>query len=113
MARIRIIYDKDGNKKAEYLNGKLIFSSQHEEEKREAGYAILGDIRPYQSMVDGTYIEGRKQHREHLKRNGLIEIGNETKHLKAFGDYKPPPGLKEELVKNYQIAKEQQRRSKR
>lgn len=42
---------------------------------------IMGDIQPYQSMIDGSMITSRSQHRSHLKQHGMIEIGNETKHL--------------------------------
>lgn len=54
--------------------------------------AIMPDIQPYKSMVTGEMIEGRAQHRNHMKKHDLIEIGNETKHLKPkvkstdFGD---------------------------
>ena len=58
---------------------------------------VMVDLAPYQSMIDGTMITSRSQHREHLKRNGCIEVGNETKHLKQ-AKVSPPPGLKEELI---------------
>lgn len=38
---------------------------------------VRGDIQPYKSMVTGEMIEGRKQHRDHLKEHRLIEVGNE------------------------------------
>lgn len=38
---------------------------------------VIADIAPYQSMADGTMVEGRKQHREMLKRNNCVEIGSE------------------------------------
>jgi hypothetical protein len=46
---------------------------------------VMGDIKPYQSMADGSIIEGRAQHREHLKRHGCVEVGNEVKaHLSYY-----------------------------
>ncbi len=39
---------------------------------------VIPDIQPYRSMATGQYIEGRRQHRDHLKQHGLIEVGNET-----------------------------------
>ena len=39
--------------------------------------AVMGDISGYQSMATGEWIGSRSAHREHLKRNHLIEIGNE------------------------------------
>lgn len=106
MARIRIVYDK-GVRVAEYHNGELVYSAQVDD-KREAGYYVMPDIQPYQSMADGTMIQGRRQHREHLRQHGLIEVGNEVKHLKSYGDYKPK-GVKEDLIREYQQHKERHR----
>jgi hypothetical protein len=54
---------------------------------------IIGDLRPYRSMRTGEMITGRAQHREHLQRYGLIELGNEwnavTRPQRVFG---PMPG---------------------
>lgn len=44
---------------------------------RETGPMVIGDIEPYQSMVTGEMIMGRRQHREHLRAHRLVEIGNE------------------------------------
>lgn len=38
---------------------------------------VISDIQPYRSMATGEMIGGRAQHREHLKKHGLIEVGNE------------------------------------
>lgn len=38
---------------------------------------IMKDIEPYKSMVDGSMITSRSYHRDHLRDNGLIEVGNE------------------------------------
>ncbi len=61
---------------------------------------VMPDIAPYQSMIDGQMITSRSIHREHLKKNGCIEIGNETKYLKSRG-VAPPPGLKESLIQEF------------
>jgi hypothetical protein len=45
--------------------------------RRVCAPAVIADIQPYRSMATGEFIEGRRQHRDHLKRHGLIEIGNE------------------------------------
>lgn len=57
---------------------------------------VHGDIQPYRSMIDGSLIESRSRHREHLRQHGCIEIGNER-----MTSPKPdsPPGLKETLVR--------------
>ena len=38
---------------------------------------VMPDIKGYQSMATGEWINSRSQHREHLKQHRLIEIGNE------------------------------------
>lgn len=59
---------------------------------------VMGDIKPYKSMITGETITSRSHHREHLRQHGCIEIGNETKYLqpKSIGS---PPGLKETLIR--------------
>ena len=39
---------------------------------------IIADRVEYRSMIDGSMITGRRQHREHLAAHGCIEVGNET-----------------------------------
>lgn len=58
---------------------------------------VIGDLQPYKSMIDGSMITSRSQHREHLKQHNCIEVGNETKHLKP-AKVSSPPGLKQELI---------------
>lgn len=48
---------------------------------------VMPDIEPYQSMIDGTMITSRSQHREHLARHGYEEVGNDSSL------YKPRPAL--------------------
>lgn len=38
-------------------------------------------------MITGEMVTGRRQHRDHLKAHGCIEVGNDTSHLKV----KPEP----------------------
>lgn len=38
---------------------------------------VMPDIQGYKSMATGEWISSRSEHREHLKRHGLVEIGNE------------------------------------
>lgn len=38
---------------------------------------VMPDIQPYKSMIDGSIIGSRSQHRAHLKAHGCMEIGNE------------------------------------
>jgi hypothetical protein len=66
------------------VDGQLIEVSKDYKQVREATTAhnIIPDIQPYQSMATGEMIGGRRQHREHLRANGLVELGNEK--LKPF-----------------------------
>jgi hypothetical protein len=45
---------------------------------------VQPDIQPYKSMVDGSMITSRSQHRRHLKANGCEEVGNDdpAKHIR-------------------------------
>ncbi len=45
--------------------------------RQDAGFFVMGDIQPYKSMITGEMIQGRRQHREHLRQHGVIEVGNE------------------------------------
>ena len=51
------------------------------ERKRDVArlHNVMSDIEPYRNVaVDGKYVTSRSEHREMLRRNGLIEIGNEN-----------------------------------
>lgn len=71
---------------------------------------VIGDIEPYQSMCDGSMVMGRMQHRDHLKRHGVVEVGDQQHTLKPYGQYKSPPGLKQAVIDSYRKVKEQHRR---
>tara|TARA_R110000823_G_scaffold1423_1_gene5526 strand:+ start:305 stop:517 length:213 start_codon:yes stop_codon:yes gene_type:complete len=60
------IYDAD--------SGKLI---EKPKASREAGLSVMRDIEPYQNMKDRGWITSRSQHREFLRRNNFVEVGNE------------------------------------
>jgi hypothetical protein len=57
---------------------------------------VMADIQPYRSMIDGTVISSRSRHREHLKANGCIEVGNDWKPQKRTVD--PHAGLKQRIA---------------
>ena len=56
--------------------GEFIPKDQYYD-RAPSGPFVIGDIKPYQSMIDGSMIQGRRQHREHLRQHGCIEVGNE------------------------------------
>jgi hypothetical protein len=63
-------------------------------------HQVMPDIAPYKSMVTGEEISSRSKHREHLRRHGVIEIGNETKYLErmATAPKQLPAGRKEMIA---------------
>jgi hypothetical protein len=89
MTRRRWIQDR--------ITGELIEAELYQA-PASTGPFVLGDIQPYQSMVDGQMITSRSQHRNMLRQHGLIEVGNEQKHLKSKRP-EPPQGLKESIVR--------------
>ena len=43
--------------------------------------AVIGDIKPYKSMITGETIGSRSTHRAHLRAHGYTEVGNEIETL--------------------------------
>lgn len=78
------------------INGELVEKEKYVPEPKT--HYVMPDIAPYKSMVDGRMITSRSAHREHLKAHGLLEVGNETKHLKPKPIY-DGAGLKDALVR--------------
>lgn len=52
--------------------------------------AVFRDVDPYRSIVTQEVIGGRRQHRDHLKRHDLVELGNER--LPPRKPIEPKPG---------------------
>lgn len=53
---------------------------------------IMVEIEPYRSMVTGEVITSRAKHREHLRRHGMQEVGNDSilrKEYKGIPDTAP------------------------
>ena len=46
--------------------------------KRIETHYARGDIQGYISQVDGSWIDSRSKHRDHLKRHRMIEVGNDV-----------------------------------
>ena len=61
-----------------YRDGELVEKTQA---NRNAGHNIMRDIESYQNMKDRGWITSRSQHREFLRRNNFVEVGNEQNHL--------------------------------
>jgi hypothetical protein len=39
---------------------------------------VISDIPGHISMADGSWVDSRSKHRENLKRNGCVELGNDV-----------------------------------
>lgn len=60
---------------------------------------IMPEIEPYRSMVTGELITSRAKHREHLRRHGMQEIGNDSSlHAKPKGIPDTAPQQRKELL---------------
>lgn len=60
------------------VDGELVIKRDSMERRLQ----IVRDIPAYKSMIDGKMIDGRSQHRTHLRDNNCIEVGNETQESK-------------------------------
>lgn len=69
------------------------------QEPRLNAPAVMGDIKPYTSMVDGSLITSRSHHREHLRQHGCIEVGNDSSLKRTERPaLKPSGNLKEQIA---------------
>ena len=66
---------------------------------QDAGYYVMPDIAPHKNMYTGEIVNSRSRHREILRDHGLIEIGNEMKHLNKPRSDELPKGVREELAR--------------
>ena len=96
--RSRTIYDKHGDVKLEIVNGEVVYA-RDEQAERVLTHHVMPEIAPYRSMVDGSVIESRAQHQEHLRRNNCFEVGNEVHHLDKRITDVDPQGRKELIAR--------------
>jgi hypothetical protein len=78
-AKFRAIY-RNGKLFAEYNDGELTYlAPEYSPANRSELPApmVMRDIGEYRSPIDGTQITTRSQHRDHVKRHDVIEVGNE------------------------------------
>lgn len=78
-----------------YIDGEAIEVTEDNSPDPQSAM-VMGDIKPYQSMVTGEWITSRSHHRDHLKAHKVIEVGNETKYLQPKRK-EIPAGLKQTI----------------
>lgn len=98
--RHRYVYAPDGRLVAEYKGSECIFYDSAYYDSQDSGIHVIPDIKEYRSMIDGSLITSRSQHRGHLKQHGCIEVGNDSSLTNVRPQpLKPPPGLKEQIIR--------------
>lgn len=82
---------------------ELVPAEEYVAPSRGTSWQVLGDIEPYRSMVTGEIIGSRSRHREHLRDHGMVEVGNEVKHLTRNANRLPgaPAGTREAVIQAY------------
>lgn len=66
---------------------------------------VMRDIEGYVSPIDGKWVGSRSEHREHMKKHGVIELGNEKPKLGAFKPSVPREAIREEIKNNVERMK--------
>jgi len=61
---------------------------------------VISDIAGHISMADGSWIDSRSKHRENLKRNGCVELGNDVPKGQKVHEF----SRKEQQERKQQIA---------
>ena len=80
-----------------YINGEAReVVEDYVAEPRTSGPMVMPDIKPYQSVVTGEEVGGRRQHREHLRAHDLVEVGNDPIRPKKMPDV---PGRREAIIR--------------
>jgi hypothetical protein len=62
---------------------------------RRSAPMVQSDISGYISQIDGSWIDSKSKHRNHLKQHGCIEVGNEKQSNTAP---KQDPRLKQTIA---------------
>lgn len=78
---------------------KLVPRSEADRHRYRKSHHILPDIAPYKSVITGEVINGRKQHRDHLKKHQVIEVGNEKIEGRLHKENYPKDEIRRELYR--------------
>jgi hypothetical protein len=94
-----------------YVNGEAHEVSQDWTPEPRSDIHIMGDITPYQSMLNGEIITSRSRHREHLRDHGCVEVGNDSSLYRPREPLKPR-GVKESVIAATNQIEERMRRGR-
>jgi len=83
---------------AVYRDGEEVYRDPEFMQASANLHHVMPDIQPYRSMIDGRIISSRSTHREHLRANGCVEVGDQTHYLKQK-PVETPKGLKETVAR--------------
>lgn len=78
---------------------KASWQDKLEMKSREAPM-VMSDIEGHISMADGSWVSSRSKHRENLKRNGCVELGNDVPTQQKVHEF----SRKEQQQRKQQIA---------
>ena len=81
-------------------NGELYEVGKDYIPEPRSSHYVMGDIKPYRSMVDGSLITSRSHHREHLRQHGCVEVGNDSSLKKPRPALQPSGDLKSQIAAN-------------
>ncbi len=81
------------------LDGELVEVVRDWMPEPKCDYHIMPDIREYTSMIDGSRITSRSQHKAHLRAHGMVEVGNDSSLHAKPRPITPPPGRKEAIIR--------------
>ena len=69
--------------------------------ERKAPVNLMGDIEPFVSPVDGKPVMSRAARREHNRRHGVVDIGNDQGVFKRKTPYEPR-GVGEDIKRAFE-----------
>lgn len=83
--------------------GKLIPADEYFDTHSEINApSVLADMQAYRSPLDGSIVDGRAAHRQHMRKHGVIEVGNEKltqRATKSIDDNRHRESLRKDIAK--------------
>ena len=80
---------------------KLVPKEERHLWRENKSASILPDMKPMKSPIDGEIISSRSAYRNHMRKHGVIDVGNE-KLKPAKKQYRPDDGLRRTLYNLYE-----------